>query len=71
MNEIVMLSVSFSHLQLSEMGAGFNLGRRLIEWWARLGLAFDLKAASPTVVDAAKKRTRELMEQPDALSLGY
>jgi len=57
--------------QLSEMGAGFNLGRHLIEWWARIGQAYDLKAASQTVVEGAKKRTRERLDQPDALSLGF
>lgn len=53
------------------MGHGFNLGRVIIELWAKIGQTYDLKAASQNVVEAAKKRTRERLEQPDALSLGF
>lgn len=48
------------------MGMGFNPGRMLIELWAKWGLAYDLKRATDTSVEAAKKRTAERKEQPNA-----
>lgn len=38
------------------MGHGFNISCRFIELMAKLGLAYDLKATSQLVVEAAKEK---------------
>ena len=41
---------------MSELGHGLNVGRHLIEFWNKIGQAYDLKTASHSIVRQAKDR---------------
>lgn len=55
----------------AELNYGFNLNRKMIDLTAWLGLAYNLKRPSPSLILSARKRIRKREEMHDFNGRGY